>query len=183
MPVGPGLPAQSNELVVHMECPEVFYTNQWALSVYRVYHANFTPLLLLALRRGVFGRSGLGDDRQRSAECDVSGSCTSDYCDFVSHPADRGVFLQAVFAYLRKVKIPTLTFANIPVDSTTRNSLTSASQSCGYSMFSRPAYEGARIVLGGDDSRRLLKEDLGKHKGLRYALRPWPKSHPCVWII
>jgi len=45
-------------------------------------------------------------------------------------------------------------------------------------MFSRPAYECARFVLGGNDSRRLQKEDLGKRKTPRYALRALAKIAP-----
>jgi len=65
--------------------------------------------------------------------------------------------------------------ANFPADSATRNSLSSASRSCGYSMFSRPAYECARLVLGGNDSRRVLKEDLRKPKVLRHGLKALAK--------
>ena len=156
----------------------MFYTYEWAVSVYRAYHASLTPLLLLAYDgESLVGVASLAtDNSQRSAM--FLAHATADYCDFVSRPADRGGFLHAVFAYLRKVKIPTLTLANFPVDSATRNSLTSASQSCGYSMFSRPAYECAQIVLGGDDSRRLLKEDLGKHNGLRYKRKALAKIAP-----
>lgn len=167
-----------NALVQQMERPEVFYTYEWALAVYRAYHASLTPLLMLVYEEdSLIGVASLATDIHQE-KCFFLSHATADYCDFVSHPNRRATMVNAVFAELQRLHLSTLTLANLPADSTTQVSLGITSRGFGYSMFSRPAYDCAGIVLGSLEPRRGLKQSLIKRKALRYALKGLAKQGP-----
>src|ERR1700737_4636818 len=105
---------QWNDLVTHMEPPEVFYTYEWASAAHHAYSASITPLLFLAYEEdSLVGVVALATDRTQENTFFL-GSSTSDYCDFVSRPQSRQAFVDAVCRELRRLKAPMLTLANLP---------------------------------------------------------------------
>jgi len=48
IPEDQNLRNQWNALVREMECPQVFYTYEWAMAVQRAYGGSLVPLLMLA---------------------------------------------------------------------------------------------------------------------------------------
>lgn len=172
------LARQWNELVWQMECPEVFYTYEWALAVSRAYQASILPLLVLAYEReSLVGVVALAIDEVRRETFFLT-NATADYCDFVSSPARRLEFVDLVFGELRRLKIPALVAANLPADSATCRALMAATQVHGYRTFSRPAYRCAQIALGSCVERRNLREVVTNRKALRYALKGLGKHGP-----
>lgn len=167
-----------NALVQKMERPEVFYTYEWALAVYRAYRATLTPLLMLVYEdESLIGVASLATDIYQE-KCFFLSHATADYCDFVSHPKQRLTLVNAVFVELDRLHLPTLTMANFPADSTTQVPLEAAIRGYGYSMFSRPAYDCAGIALGSFEQRQALKQSLVKRKALRYAMKGLAKRGP-----
>jgi CelD/BcsL family acetyltransferase involved in cellulose biosynthesis len=171
IPEGETLRAQWNDLVQHMEPPEVFYTYEWARAVNFAYGASLAPLLFLAYEgESLIGCAALATHGPQQDGCFLAGT-TADYCDFVSTSALRAEFLHAVFAELRKLGIRNLALANLPADSATVPVLRKAAGKHGYALFSRPAYLCAQIVLGSSpEARQALGKDALKRKVIRYSL-------------
>jgi CelD/BcsL family acetyltransferase involved in cellulose biosynthesis len=161
-----------------MEHPEVFYTHEWALAVYRAYHSTMLPLLLLAYEgESLVGVAALATSVNQEKTFFLVNT-TADYCDFISRPQDRARLVDSVFSALRRLKLPSLTLANFPADSVSGTSLRDTCRGYGYSMFSRPAYQCARIVLGSTEGRQRLRESVVKRKALRYAFKGLAKQGP-----
>jgi CelD/BcsL family acetyltransferase involved in cellulose biosynthesis len=172
------LARQWNELVQQMECPEVFYTYEWALAVSRAYRASITPLLMLAYEQDLLvGVVALATDNARRETFFLANS-TADYCDFVSSPARRAEFADLVFGELRRLKIPAFVAANLLADSATSRALTVATQGHGYIAFSRPAFLCAQIAMGSSAERRNLRDLVVNRKALRYSLKGLRKHGP-----
>ena len=169
---------QWNALVQSMECPEVFYTFEWALAVDCAYHLSIKPLLLLAYDGGsLVGVAALATDKTEKQLTFLAGT-TADYCDFICGPERRAEFVEAVFGELEKLHLPILRLANLPADSATSPILKSAAGKHGYLVFSRPAYQCARIALGSSEERQKLKQAVVKRKAFRYYLKGLEKSGP-----
>lgn len=172
------LAGQWNELVRQMECPEIFYTYEWAFAVSHAYRSSVMPLLLLAYERdSLIGVAALAIDERRR-ETFFLANTTADYCDFVSAPAHRSEFAELVLEELRNLKIPALLAASLPADSATPDALIAATHAHGYRIFSRPAYLCARITLGSGAERRSLMNVIRNRKVLRYCLKGLAKHGP-----
>jgi CelD/BcsL family acetyltransferase involved in cellulose biosynthesis len=178
IPQDPQLRDQWNALVHSMERPEVFYTWEWASAVGRAYAAALTPLLLLAYEEDALaGVVALVTDKAGKQFSFLTGT-TADYCDFICLPERRAEFVQAAFGELAKLHLPILRLANLPADSATLSLLKDAAGVYGYLVFSRPAYQCARIALGSTEERRKLKQTATKRKAFRYDLKGLEKSGP-----
>src|SRR4051812_47885926 len=131
-----------------MECPEVFYTFEWALAVDRAYRSSSNPLLFLGYDNDVLiGVASLTTDNPQKRVSFLAGT-TADYCDFVCQPERRREFAGAVFKELAKLSLPILRLANLPEDSGVARVLKDVAGEHGYLVFSRPAYQCARIAFG-----------------------------------
>ena len=167
-----------NALVQQMERPEVFYTWDWAMAVDQAYRASLKPLVLLAHEGDTLvGLVALATD---NAEKQVSFLCgtTADYCDFISPAGRRAEFVAAVLAELAKLRAPVLRLANLPADSATSRTMKDAAAQHGYLVFSRPAYQCARIALGSAAERQELKQSVLKRKAFRSYIKGLEKSAP-----
>jgi CelD/BcsL family acetyltransferase involved in cellulose biosynthesis len=173
---------QWNALVLRMECPEVFYTFEWALAVDRAYRSSSNPLLFLGYDNDVLiGVASLATDNPQKRVSFLAGT-TADYCDFVCQPERRREFAGAVFKELAKLSLPILRLANLPEDSGVARVLKDVAGEHGYLVFSRPAYQCARIAFGsssGDSpERQKLKQAAIKRKAFRYCVKNLEKSGP-----
>jgi CelD/BcsL family acetyltransferase involved in cellulose biosynthesis len=172
------LRGQWNALVEEMESPEVFYTYEWALAVQRAYRSTMVPLLVLLYDDDfLVGVASLATSADQGQAFFLANT-TADYCDFISHPTNRQRLVDAVFSELARLKIPSLILANFPADSASRAALPDISRGYRYSMFSRPAYQCARIVLGSPEQRLVLRQSVVNRKALRYALKGLGKQGP-----
>ncbi len=172
------LARQWNDLVQQMECPEVFYTYEWALAVGRAYCDSIVPLLILAYEKdSLVGVVALATDDTRRETFFLT-NATADYCDFVSLPARRVEFVNLVFGELRRLKMSALVAANLPASSATARALTVASRVRGYVTFSRPASLCAQIEMGSPLERQNLKAVVANRKALRYSLKGLGKHGP-----
>jgi CelD/BcsL family acetyltransferase involved in cellulose biosynthesis len=171
IPDDPQLWRQWNDLALHMEQPEVFYTSQWALAVQSAYKASLQPLLLLGYEGGsLMGVASLATDPDEKAVSFLAAT-TGDYCEFLTRPEQRTPFLDAVFAELATTKAKFMALANIPEDSATPAALRAAGRQHGFHLYLRPAYSCAQVNLGSEEERRELKEALAGKKKLRRHLR------------
>jgi len=178
IPVERQLRDQWNGLVLQMEHPEVFYTCEWALAVDRAYGPAMKPLLFLAHDGdALVGVAALAADAAEKQISFLAGS-TADYCDFICAPERRAEFVGNVFAELAKLRLPMLRLANLPVDSITSRVLRDAAGQNAYRVFSRPAYQCARITLGSVEERQKLKQTVIKRKAFRYYLKGLEKKGP-----
>jgi CelD/BcsL family acetyltransferase involved in cellulose biosynthesis len=165
------LACQWNGLVLQMECPEVFYTYEWALAVSRAYRSSVAPLLILAYDQdSLVGVVALATDSMRRGTFFLT-STTADYCDFISSPANRADFVSLVFGELRRLRIPALVAANLPADSVTSSTFPTTSEPQGYRAFSHPAHLCSQITMGSSVERRKLRDVVANRKALRYSLK------------
>jgi CelD/BcsL family acetyltransferase involved in cellulose biosynthesis len=172
------LACQWNGLVLQMECPEVFYTYEWALAVSRAYSGSIAPLLILAYdQESLVGLVALATDRTRRGTFFLT-SATADYCDFISSPANRADFVSLVFEELRRLRIPALVAANLPADSVTSSTLAATTQPPGYRAFSRLASRCSQITLGSFAERRALRDVVANRKALRYSIKGLERHDP-----
>ena len=179
IPEDPHLRDQWNGLALGMEHPEVFYTYEWAMAVGRAYRSSIKPLLLLAYNDGgaLAGVVALATDEAQSQTFFLAGT-TADYCDFICPPQHRAELVAAAFGELANLDLPCLRLANLPADSATVRILRDAAAQQKYLVFSRPAYQCARVSLGSPEERQKLKQALVKRKSLRYYLKGLEKKGP-----
>lgn len=169
---------QWNALVWQMECPEVFYTYEWARAVSCAYHSSITPLLILAYEQdSLVGVAALATHNTRPETFFIA-NATADYCDFVSSPARRVEFVDLVLGELRRLKMPALVAANLPADSPSAGALAVAAHAHGYLTFSRPAFRCAQIAMASPAERTNLREVVVNRKALRYSLKSLEKHGP-----
>jgi CelD/BcsL family acetyltransferase involved in cellulose biosynthesis len=149
---------QWHALVLREERPQVFYTYEWALAVYRAYHASLRPLLFLAYdaQNSLCGVGALAIDPS-SQRVSFLGATTGDYCDFLGTADEKPALVAAVLAELRKQGLGEVTLTNLPADSSTVAALRRASAENGYWFFARTAYVCAQVSL-----RRLERTNDGK---------------------
>lgn len=177
IPEDPCLLRQWNNLVAQMERPEVFYACEWALAAQSAYRASLTPLLLLAYAEdALVGVASLASDAGNNIG--FLASTTGDYCDFLSLPAHRAEFIDAVFAHLAQMKAKSIALANLPADSNTPDALRHAAARHGFHLYMRPAYLCAQVQLGSAEQRRELKAALATKKKLRRYLREMERQGP-----
>jgi CelD/BcsL family acetyltransferase involved in cellulose biosynthesis len=159
---------QWNELVQQMECPEVFYTYEWALALNRAYCDSITPLLLLAYEQdSLVGVAALATDQAQQETFFLAGT-TGDYCDFVSSPKLRQELVNAVLGELRMLGMPTLVLANLPADSATVRALGPSADFRGYNLFSQPAFQCAQVALQTIEQRESVRRSVRHKREWRY---------------
>jgi CelD/BcsL family acetyltransferase involved in cellulose biosynthesis len=139
---------QWNCLALRTERPQVFYTYEWALAVYRAYGATLHPLLFLAYDEvgalcGVAALSTDADEKCASFLC----STTGDYCDFLSAPEKKDEFVAAIVGELKELGIKRTAFANLPADSGTLAAIRRAAPHHSSFCFARTAYVCAQVSL------------------------------------
>lgn len=145
---------QWNALVHAMECPQAFYTWEWAAAMFRAYSGSLHPLVFAAHREGsLIGVVALASDPGHEQVSFLSSS-TADYCDFISAPADSREFIREVVTELRRLGVRQLRMTNLPADSASAEGLQLAAPAVGYSVFVRPAYFCSRVPLDSDGSRQ-----------------------------
>lgn len=172
------LARQWNELVQQMECPEVFYTYEWALAVSRAYRASITPLLMLAYELdSLVGVAALGMGAFQKKVTFIAGT-TADYCEFISHPQHRTEFVEIVFSELRHLKVPQLVLSSLHADSATARALPFAAHAYEYSLFSRPAFRSAQVVLSSPERRESVRQSVQRKQMLRRHLKAMSKMAP-----
>ena len=170
IPEDENLRRQWNALVDRVEQPQVFYTYEWALAVYRAYHATLYPLLFLAYdeRGSLCGVAALATDPSGKGASFLCAT-TGDYCDFLSLPEQKQALVVGVLAELRRLGIDRAAFANLPADSTTLALIRQAATPQHYFCFARTGYvcaqvslsllerkEGKPVAPGGKRLRRLV---------------------------
>jgi CelD/BcsL family acetyltransferase involved in cellulose biosynthesis len=161
-----------------MECPEVFYTYEWALAVSRAYRSSIAPLLMLAYEQdSLVGVAALTMDAAHKEATFIAGT-TADYCDFISPPDLRSEFVELVFGELRNLKIPALVLANLPADSATSHALPLAAHMHEYSFFSRPAFQCAQVLLSSPEQKESTSQSVRRKQMLRRHLKTMSKIAP-----
>ena len=201
IPEDPELRRQWNELVLACDRPQVFYTYEWALAVYRAYRETLSPLVVLGYEgERLQAIAALGVDSGGS----VSFLCanTADYCDVIASPEYVREFISQVLAELRRRGLRRVTLTNLPADSATLRALREASRENEYHLFARTAYDCAQTSLSELRARsaggnlelprkkmvRRSKKALGRDAPLRLehietaeaiepVLRPFIESH------
>lgn len=136
-----------NALVQSMEEPEVFYTWEWAAATVRSFRG-ISPLFFLCFR----GDELVGVVALQAREgITFLTAPTADYCDFISAPGNRAVFVGLVCKEMQRLRLGALKLSNIKANSATTKAL--QSQRCGYAEFSRPAYSCSQVLLETEEQR------------------------------
>lgn len=166
IPEDDNLRQQWNSLVQQMEQPEIFYTYDWALAVYRAYRGSLTPLLFLVYQDEVLvGVATLARTSNRKQLSFLAGF-TADYCDFICLPRRRAEVLSALSRHLRNLNVSNLVLNNLPLDSRTIEAL--RADFSGYRIFCRPAYECSQVSIRTPEEREAVRRDTGTKRSLRY---------------
>jgi CelD/BcsL family acetyltransferase involved in cellulose biosynthesis len=169
---GENLRREWNELVERTGDPQVFYTYEWAVAVQRAYSDSLAPRIWLAYNdQGVL--SGAVALAKSVVENQVSFLCatTGDYCDFLSAPADRPVFVAAVLSELRKEGVQKVTLTNLPAGSPTTDVIQQEARRNGYSCFQRLAYVCAQFSLRSLNRVKGEKVSVARPKMIRRSLK------------
>lgn len=176
IPEDPQLRSAWNALALQMERPEVFYTYEWALAVFRAYGDSRKPLLLLAYEEddSLLGVVAFARENGKDELTFLTAS-TADYCDFISVPERRREFVESVLEELQSRKIGKLALTNLPADSSSVASISQAASRGKYNLHSRSAYFCARVILGSAEQRSALKQATVGKKRLRRNLRELEK--------
>ncbi len=158
-----------NNLVSRMECPEVFFTQQWALAASRAFSHSIRPLTFLIHESGqLVGVAAMATNRRSPDAAFFLAASTADYCDVVSAPETRCQVLKLVFDELNKRNVRDLVFANVPLESNSLQAIRSAARSHGFHFNERPAYDCPVILLGDNEQRQtVLRSVLRKQQEKR----------------
>jgi CelD/BcsL family acetyltransferase involved in cellulose biosynthesis len=167
-------------LALSVERPQVFYTYEWALAVYRAYGATLRPLVFLAYdeQNSLCGVAALVTDAGGGKRVSFLGATTGDYCDFLSPREQRALFLSAVFGELRNRGIEEVAFANLPADSPSVAALRRAARENHYRCFMRTAYMCTQVSLDSLERRGEGKPVLPRKKMLRRFLNAMGRENP-----
>ncbi|MFZ0955486.1 MAG: GNAT family N-acetyltransferase [Candidatus Sulfotelmatobacter sp.] len=170
---------QWNALVERVEQPQVFYTYEWALAVWRAYSATLRPLLFLAYdeRESLCGIAALATDSSGKVASFLCAT-TADYCDFLGAQEQKGALVGAVFAELRRQGIGSAAFANLPADSTTLALIRQAARQQRYFCFVRAGYVCAQISLSLLEGRKEGKPVAPGGKRLRRLVNAMARTAP-----
>lgn len=172
------LRGQWNALVLRTEQPQVFYTYEWALAVYRAYEASLSPLLFLGYDESdsLCGVAALATDPS-GKRVTFFGATTGDYCDFLATTDEKPAFVATVLAELRKQGLDNVTLTNLPADSNTVAALRQGSAEIRYRYFARTAYVCAQVSLSRlertKDGRRIAP---GQKRVRRFAKAMGPEA-------
>jgi CelD/BcsL family acetyltransferase involved in cellulose biosynthesis len=171
-----------NELVQHVEDPQVFYTNEWAFAVQYAFAKSLKPLLFLGYEgESLAGIVALAEQPDKSHTAVFLTSTTADYCDFLSEPGQRDEFVAAVLAELKSRQIGKMVLANLPADSFSVGAISRAASISHYHLLSRPAYLCARVVMGSAEQRTARKQATLAKKMLRRNMRDMEKMAPVTF--
>jgi hypothetical protein len=145
---------QWNALVLRAEQPQVFYTYEWALAVYRAYPDSLHPLLFLAYDESdslcsVVALAVDPSGKRASLLC----ANTGDYCDVVGEAKYRADFVSNVLAELKKLNLAEVSLANLPADSMTASIISQVGAAHGYRTFARTGYVCAQVSLSSLERR------------------------------
>jgi CelD/BcsL family acetyltransferase involved in cellulose biosynthesis len=182
-----------NELVQHVDAPEVFYTYEWALAVQRAYSSSFTPLIFLFYDADCLtGVAALATGARESQAFFLTAS-TADYCDLMSRPERRQEIVESTLGELSKYNINSLILANLPADSATSAVVRQSATRSGFHLHLRNAYLCGQVVLGSSEQRNELKREVNRKKVYRRGLRDmaklgfevvhhrkWSEIEPCL---
>ena len=164
--------------------PQVFYTYEWALAVYRAYQASLHPLLFLAYDEPAYDEPGalrgvaaLAMDACGKEACFLCAT-TGDYCDVLSSVEDRPAFVDEVFGGIEKLGIASVVLANLPADSPTISATRRAAANHHFHCFARTAYECAQVLLGSLERRGGEKPVLPRKKMLRRFVNAMGRESP-----
>ena len=179
IPEDAGLREQWDALVLRVEQPQVFYTYEWALAVSRAYSETLRPLLFLAYdaSNSLCGVAALASN---AAGRDASFLCatTGDYCDFLSRPEERVLFVSAVLGQLRSQGIERIALANLPADSASVAAIRQAARQHRFFCFARKAYVCAQVSLARLERRKDGKPVAPGQKRLRRFVKAMASEAP-----
>ncbi len=170
---------QWDTLALSLEQPQVFYTYEWALAVYRAYKATLRPLIFLAYddQNSLCGVAALATDAAGKSLSFLT-AATGDYCDFLIPPEQRFLFLSAVLGELKNQGIEEITFANLPADSPSVAALRDAAREKNYRCFMRTGYICSQVALEALERRGEGKPVLPRKKMLRRFLNAMGRESP-----
>ena len=179
IPEDASLRQQWDALLSRVEQPQVFYTYEWALAVYRAYGASLRPWLFL-VHDGQDSLSGVAALAADTTGKQVSFLCatTGDYCDFLSAADQRPALVKAVLGQLKAQGIERLTLTNLPADSATIPALREAAQQHKFLCHMRTAYVCAQVALDTLERRGDHNPVLPRKKMLRRFLNAMGRENP-----
>ena len=171
--------ADWNNLVSRMECPEVFFTHQWALAASRAFSSIIRPLIFLVYDSDrLCGVAALATNRASPQTAFFLAASTADYCDVVSDPETRGTVLAVVLDELRKSGVCDLELANLPSDSSTLRQLPRVARSSGFHLNSRVAYDCGVVHLGSAQERQALLQSVARKDREKRGLKKLAQLGP-----
>ena len=163
IPEDPEIAVAWNNLVFRMERPEVFFTHQWALAASRAFADSLKPLILLICDSGrLQGVAALSTGRESRDTAFFLTASTADYCDIISEPGARQAVLAAVLAQLKNLSLRNIVLANVPAESHTLRTITTAARSNGFHLYQRPAYDCGVISLVDEEQRQAVLQSLAR---------------------
>lgn len=154
-----------NTLAQEMDCPEVFYTWEWAKAIEAAYAKILLPWLALAWEGDQL--VGIASLALKERRAEFLANTTADYCDFISAPGCRTEFIDAVFAKLRGEGCTEVVLANLPADSMSATAVPEIARTNNFHTFMRLGYECARVRLGTSEEREKMPAVLSKKKLFR----------------
>ncbi len=164
---------------MRMECPEVFYTHEWAAAAARAFQGKLSPLLCLVYDSGTLcGIAALATREDSPGTASFLAGNSADYCDILSKPTLRVKVMAALLPEITKLGIHDLELANIPSNSATLKGLSGIAESLGFHLHQRPAYECRLIVFGTDLQRQNLFDTVHNGSREKRALKRIEKLGP-----
>src|SRR3954467_15095836 len=149
-----------DDLVLHMEKPEVFYTWEWASAVTHAYRSSLRPWIATAYESGkLVGVAALA--RLSGNKAAFLTGTTADYCDFISMPSLRQEFVERVLQDLKHAGISSVVLANLPGESASVEVLR---KSGSFKSFLRTGYLCGQVRFGSEQEREWVTQSLLKKK-------------------
>lgn len=164
---------------MRMECPEVFYTYEWAGAAARAFRGLSSPLVLLVYDSEILcGIAALATRADAPGTASFLTGNSADYCDVLSEPALRSKVIAAILREIKRLGIHDLELANIPSHSATLRDLRAIARSRGFRVHQRPAYDCRLVVFVTDQQRKKLVETIRQGSTEKRALKRMERLGP-----
>jgi CelD/BcsL family acetyltransferase involved in cellulose biosynthesis len=172
VPEDPATVSAWNNLVLQMERPEVFFSQQWAWAASRAFSESLRPLIFLIHDDGpLVGVAALATNPESPETASFLTASTADYCDLVSEPERRAAIWTIVSEETQKMGIRGLVLANVPAESRTLRALKTAAKSCHLHFYQRRSYDCGLISLRDEEERQNVLQFLARKEIERRGLK------------
>jgi hypothetical protein len=172
IPEDPEIVLAWNHLVLEMEKPEVFHTQQWSLAVSISFSHQLRVLTFLVNESSqLVGVAAMAASRESPKKLFFLTETTADYCDVVSNRERRGDVLDCLLEKFNQMDVIEVVLANLPSNSQSLSAIRDRAKAHRFYLNERPAYDCGIISLGNEEQRLAIRHSVMRKEREKRSLK------------